>query len=274
MSAASTVRRVLRALPLLLIASLALAPRARAQQDDGEAQPSGEDEEDLARRVFDTGRSYFERAEYERAIEAFREAYRLSGRVEMLLNIARAYEALSREAEAIAALEEAIAADPEIEATAGPRIERLRRQMEHREATGDGSTGEADLETDDADAAPPPPADDGPSGMFWAGAVTAGVGAALLIVAIGTGVASNDIYTDLEQTCAGGVCPRERQDDIDRGQSLAVASTVTLVIGGVAAGAGIVLMLVDALSGGGSEDEAVSLAPGPGEVGLALRARM
>jgi hypothetical protein len=199
-------------------------------------------------------------------MEAFREAYRLSGRAVLLVNVARALEALGRDEEAIATLEQALAEDESLESLAAPRLNRLRAQAQRRgRASDEPPPSEPDTR----------PAESSEGAVFWAGVVTSSVGAALLAVSIGTGVASNDIYGDLQQSCPGGVCAPERQADIDRGQSLAIASTATLAIGGAAAAAGVVMMLLDLASSETAVESGpgVEVTGGPGAAGVGLRAR-
>ena len=108
-----------RTLTLILVTILgfcASAPRATAQTED----------EQLARQLFETGRGYFERAQYGRAAEAFGEAYRLSGRPPLLVNQARALESMGRNEEAVAILDQAL--------TELPQDSPLRPQAESRRA--------------------------------------------------------------------------------------------------------------------------------------------
>lgn len=263
--------RVLGVVVLILAGAFDVGP-ASAQEEAASVQAQEEPEardgeqEALARQVFEAGRAYFGRAEYERAAESFQEAYRLSGRAVLLVNVARAFEALGRDAEAIELLVRAIEEDEEVRPVAEPRLTRLRAQVESDE---------------EADAAAPPEqpgvegarvaeVDEGLGALFWIGVVTAGVGAALLAVSIGTGIASNDIHGELEQSCPERICSPDRQDEIDRGHSLAVASTVTLALGGATAAAGLVLILLETLSG--ESPSVVEVTGGPGELGLGLRA--
>jgi tetratricopeptide (TPR) repeat protein len=62
----------------------ALVPRAARAQDD--------DRRERARELYDEGAKHYEHHEYELAIDAFKSAYALSGRTNLLFNIAVAYE--------------------------------------------------------------------------------------------------------------------------------------------------------------------------------------
>jgi len=259
-------------LPLLLSSMLFLAlsapMTAGAQQSD----------DDLARHFFETGRTYFDRAQYGEAAEAFAEAYRLSGRPALLVNQARALESHGDIPGAIAALEQAereLEQDSELYPSIAPRLQRLRAQatQEGQDAAEQAAEAEraAAAAAASEEANNPPPADEdstgGPGTLFWVGVGTAGVGAAALIASLATGIAAHGVYGDLEAACPGDVCPPEYAGDIDRGSALSTASTALLFIGAIAAGAGVTLMLLD---GGGDEDDATAptaaLRVGPGSV--------
>lgn len=251
----------------------ALAPsQASAQQSD----------DDLARHFFETGRTYFDRAEYTEAAEAFGEAYRLSGRAALLVNQARALEADGEVAAAIAALERAeqeLDESSSLYPSIAPRLQRLRAQQEQEEqdaaiaadqaAAAERAAAEAAASADaEGGTAGEASSDDeagGPGTLFWVGVGTAGLGAAALITSLATGIASNGIYSDLEAACPGDICPPEYAGDIDRGNALAGASTAMLFIGVIAAAAGVTLMLLD----GGSDEEDAEAASAALRVGPA-----
>lgn len=69
-------------------------------------------------------------------------------------------------------------------------------------------------------------------------------GAGLLVGAI-TGGLSLAMTSDLKKVCLDNVCPESAWDKLDRANSLAHASTATLVIAGVAAATGVVLLTYD-----------------------------
>ncbi|HEX2675587.1 MAG TPA: hypothetical protein VHM19_03085, partial [Polyangiales bacterium] len=68
-------------------------------------------------------------------------------------------------------------------------------------------------------------------------------------------------------------CPPSAQSDIDSGKTMATVSTVMLVVGVLAGGAGAVLLIMDASHGSNETAHAaragdVQLAAGPGQLGL------
>ena len=271
MDTAMTVLRKHLFAALALAALSILASPASAQTDD----------EEMARQLFQAGRGYFERADYERASEAFAEAYRLSGRPLLLVNQARALEAMGRNEEAVEALDLALSvipADSDTRAEVEHRRNRLAAQVARdREATEE-EPAEQPVETaapgaENLDQAPATSAaDSGRGGLFWAGVASVGVGGAALVTSLATGLASNNIESDLEASCPGGVCDPSLRGDVSRGKSLAAASTAMLFVGIGASATGVVLML---LPGGDADEEPqagdVDVVAGPGQVGAGMR---
>lgn len=121
------------------------------------------------------------------------------------------------------------------------------------------------------------------------GAIVGSVGAATLAVsAITGGIAASDHATlgDLESarrctsagdilTCNDATAQAEATDAASRGQTLSVASTVTLFVGGIVAATGLTLVLVGTIGdAGGAPVEAVAspiFLPGGGGVGIGGR---
>lgn len=249
----------------LLVLGLLVPLAAQGQQSS----------DDLARAHFMSGSAYYEQARYEDAARAFMEAYRLSPRAQLLENAARAYERALLFDEAIETLRTMRASHPEYrdEATVADRIANLERLRERVRVGGGGGGG-------GGDAAPAPATGGGGSGTGGGGsvsipgiAVLAG-GGALGIVSIITGAVSHSMFEELRTACDanGGICPNARAGDIDTGEALAITSTVTMFASIAAIGVGVVLLIVD--TGGGSSDQAaVRLTPGPGDVGLGMQAR-
>lgn len=230
--------------------------------------------EDMARAHFSSGSAYYEQGRYDDAAREFMEAYRLSPRAELLDNAARAYERALLFDEAIRTLEQMRSQHPEYrdEATVNTRIESMQRLRERVRGSGDAS---GDASGGGGDAPPPPEqpvSSGGGGGVSIPGIAVLSIGGAIGIVSIVTGAVSHTMYEDLSNVCgADGLCPPERQGDIDTGNALAITSTVTMFTSIAAIGVGIVLMIVD--SGGGESSAALELVPGPGEVGLGARGR-
>lgn len=227
------------ALALLVLLLAAPAASAAAQATD----------DDRARSHFQAATSYFEQRRFPEAAEQFLESYRLSGRRELLLNAATAYERAGEHGLAADALE--------------------RYLTEHPDAP-DRATVQTRLEQDRARApaeAPSPGGGLGPLGV--SGAVVAGVGALAGLAALATGVAAVLMHDDLAARCGpdGAACPAGYQSDVDLGHGLALATDVLAPVALAALAAGVTLLVIDLTDGDGE----ASAALGPG--GITLRGR-
>lgn len=218
----------------LICAQFLATPTARAQTSP----------DDLARQHFGAGAAYFDEAEYEEALKAFKKAYELSRRPRILINISTVYERLNNLPEAIAALDQYLERSPD---DADVDTFRRRRDNLQKRLEADRSR-----QVQPPPAAPtPPPASPGPRaavassappppepGFFEARSpysyVALGVGAAAGIAAIATGVLASGEYDDLQARC-GDACPR---NETDTGRSLAVSSTVLTGVSLVGLGVG------------------------------------
>lgn len=95
-------------------------------------------------------------------------------------------------------------------------------------------------------AAPPPTSDPPPesSGMKTAGYVAAGVGGAMILGGVITGLMSKSKESSVKDKCRGTVCPESAKSDYDSAKSLATITNVLLIGGVVAAGAGGTLIVL------------------------------
>lgn len=232
-----------------------------------------ESDDDLARAHFSSGRAYYEQGRYEDAAREFLEAYRLSQRAELLENASRAYERALLFDEAIEMLQRVQNDHPDHmqRATIEERIANLERLRERLRQQNGGGGGGDDGDPDAAGGAPvstPPPDAGGGGGVSIPGILVLSGGAALGLVALITGAVSHTMYEDLQAVCTSdGVCPADRQGDIDTGNALALTSTVLTFVSVAAMAAGVVILIVD--SGGRDEQAQLELTPN----GLALRGR-
>jgi tetratricopeptide (TPR) repeat protein len=251
-----------------LLLALVLSPTAHAQrrrppptpppvaETPPPAAPTQQEQDDaLARNHFESGRAYFAQARYDDAAREFSEAYRLSHRNPLLLNLARALEEADRETEAVEALDIWLRDSPPNDPSRTEVTERRTRLVHEAELRAAANQTQTT----------PPPTETASSGgsraMFFAGIAAMGVGAASGAIAIGTGVAAHGIHGDLEALCGpSGTCPASADDDIAHGQRLARASTAMTFIGIAAAGAGVVLVI---LGRDTSDDEEPAVAFSP-----------
>jgi len=244
----------------LVVVMLLLSRVASAQQTDDER----------ARMHFQSGISYYEQARYDEAAREFVEAYSLSQRPALLLNLSQAYERDLKFAEAIAELQRYLEAVPDSpqRRTVEARIARM-GELQARVAAASTTTAPTtqaepsvaapttpQTEPEATAAAPPSQPRESGSSVSLPGVILASAGGLMIAGSIVTGVMAHSTHTDLEGRCPGGVCPAEAnaQSDIDSGKTLAWLST-GLLAGGVISGAiGTVLILM----GGGEDSEPVA----------------
>lgn len=239
---------------LLVMLTLAAAAPAAAQDDvpppEAEAAPDAPPAEtpadEEARALFTAGRVAFEQGHLERALDHFLRAYELSPQPGMLFNIGNTYDRLRRDREAIDYLERYLAEVPDAENAdfVRSRIEVLRTQLEASEAHDEERARLMEA------ANAPPDATASDVGI----ALMIGGGAALLAT-IGTGVwwaAATRAVNDCNPLmgCSDGRARLSRQD-------AAMGVTVSLIVAGVlAAGGGLVLFLVSPRGGDEAADDA------------------
>ena len=223
------------------------------------AQSPTSDPQQRARELFENGVLLYEEAQYEQAILAWEEAYRLSERALFLFNIANAYERLGDLDRALDYLHRYRAFAPADErATLERRIRTLeQRQEELRQAQGPpDAPAPAPLA-----AGPPAQPAESPSGqrnMGW----LIGLSATSLATAA-TGVyfaldAQSQADT-LERRCSGGLCTTGSQSIADREQRSALLADIAFGVAAVSAIGAIAL----ALASGGERPEASD--PGSGQ---------
>ncbi|MFW6023773.1 MAG: tetratricopeptide repeat protein [Myxococcota bacterium] len=275
-------------LPLVVCLALAVTAASAEGQDGGSAEGRRDDE--MARTLFETGRAYFERAQYDEAAAAFAKAYRLSGRHRLLVNQARALDSSGRVEEAIEALERFLEAAPEDEPVRGtvqPMLRRLRAAAARRAEGGDGDAPTREPADEEGASEPPQPdgreagapggesaaggAQVGRTATWWAGIGALSLAGAAAVVAVGTGVASHRTHGSLEEDCPTDVCPPELEGDIRRGRKLGVASTVLTFVGVGAAATGALLLMLGRHGGEEAPESKVQATGGPGQVGAGLR---
>ncbi len=158
----------------VVVLALAWPAAAQAQEEAAaaEGQATAADEEqaaeddDRARLHFEAGTSYFEQARYQDAVDEWAEAYRLSQRPLLLLNLANAHERLAQYEEAATSLEQFLATGGEEAETnrssLETRIGNLRRMAEERAA--EAAAAQAAAQPTDT---PPEPVVEEEEGRAW-----------------------------------------------------------------------------------------------------------
>ncbi|MCC6214488.1 MAG: hypothetical protein IT376_06440 [Polyangiaceae bacterium] len=117
---------------------------------------------------------------------------------------------------------------------------------------GTGAAPEEPAQSEPGDAPPStdePPRDPGAKGdrpsLRPYAYVAGGVGVLGLVGFAVFGSMANSTYAELEADCPGGVCPADRQSDIDSGASQQLLANLSLGVGVVGLGAGVALWLLD-----------------------------
>lgn len=223
----------------------------------------GQDRDELARRHFESGAAYFAEAEYEEALRAFRKAYELSNRPQILLNVAVVEERLGNLPGAVEALDDYLAKNPQDPEVDTIRLRRNRLAQRIAPTAADPPPPEEPQQR----VPPPPPQQPTPPPerepnrvpayiAFSVGGLT-GLGAAL------TGLGAKAEYDELESDC-GGSCT---DDQTSTGETLALTSTILTGVAVLGVGAGVVLWFLaerDESTETVGSSPRVSVSAGPG----------
>ncbi len=216
---------------------------------------AAEDDDTRARELFATGRDLYDDGRYEEAITVWTEAYDLSDKPLLLLNLGNAYERAGQFQPALDALEgylphaEAVEVD-ELEARIGSlrtRAEVERKEREALEAEKRAKEAELeaerrraeDLERQMAEASQKRPAPILP-------AVVTGAGVGLLATGTVSGIRAASARSTLNDPAVcgpSGICTSEAADAAKTQRSAALLADVTLATGVLATAAGGVLFV-------------------------------
>jgi tetratricopeptide (TPR) repeat protein len=215
------------------------APEQQAPEDDKL------DRELEAKQHFQLGSTFYDSGRFREAAEEFDEAYRLSGRPQLLYNLYVAYRDDGRLAESVEALSAYLKAVPD----APDRIN-LRARLESMQAQL-AARRKREAEAQRAGEAPAvmaEPADDVPPARSVVPWVLMGAGSALVVASIGTGLAAKSGSDELAEACNDDrQCPASEQDAIDRTRRLAITTDALWAGGAAVAVTGLVLWLTGAL---------------------------
>jgi tetratricopeptide (TPR) repeat protein len=214
----------------------------------GTVRALSEDDE-RARAHFVAGEAYFEDQRYADAAREFKEAYELSGRPEMLVNLSRAHERAGASAEAMADLELLLARHPQTSYRAEAEVRLANLRAAHPELT---TPEQAPAEPR---AAPQPAPEPAPRKLWPPRVPTLVLGGAAVagaLAAVATGWAAHAKHEDLERRCQDG-CPDDIEADKERGQRLARTSTGMTFAAIALGGASAVLWVLDVRASGARE---------------------
>jgi tetratricopeptide (TPR) repeat protein len=217
------------ALALLLPTTASARAEEQAPRPEVRAQALEKAQEGLA---------HYRAERWREACDSFREAERLFAAPSVMIYLARCQGKLGNTAEARRLYERILAAPPAKDAPA-PYVEA------YRDAERELAALPAAVEPPRQAVAAPPPSPPPPSGgSLIPGLITIGVGAAGLGIGAVTGALSLSRVSDLQARCGGYHCRPADEGDARSAKTLGNLSTAAFVVGGVAAAAGVVLLVI------------------------------
>lgn len=212
--------------------------------------------QERAKTHFLAGQSYYDGAAYADALKEFSEAYRISKRPALLYNIARCYEGMDQLDKAIDNLQLYLQQSPGADDREAVQT-RIKNLQERLQASSrlpihpprpTQPTQNEEPRPPVPQAAPQPaqlaPAATAQRHRVWTW-VVGGVGLGVLAAALGTGIASQLSYSDLNGKCMGNACAPGLAGEASSGRQLALATDVLWPIGAAAMVTAIVLFVVE-----------------------------
>jgi tetratricopeptide (TPR) repeat protein len=220
-------------------ATLAWTPAADAQTKITPA------DDQRARDLFVKGDAAYAEARYEDALASFQQAYDLSGRPQLLFNIANALERLGRIREAVDALERYLAAGKvKDQQVVQARLANLKKRVEEqdREEAKKAQEEEERRRRDEA-RPPPPPPEEKPQILPW---VLIGGGGVLVVTGGIFGVLTLGARSDAKAGCtdspSGHLCDESASSALSREKTFGIIADVSVLAGLVAGGVGAYLL--------------------------------
>ncbi len=207
---------------------------------DVETEPEAQhlsDKEVAARAAFRRGDAEYLEGDYQSAVDAFQEAYALSGKVEMLFNLANAYERMGKYIEASLALKSYI---PHAAESTRPQLERRVRRLDARAREREEQRRQPAAPTE------PAPVEQAPfptARIAGVGMITLGVAGILTGAAFG--ISALETRAKIKEQCEDGrrVCSSETEALIKRDHVHSLVADIALIGGGVLTAAGIYLVV-------------------------------
>lgn len=221
------------------------------------AQPSGEGDEELAKKYFQLGKELYNRSDYEGALKQFKLSYKSAQKPALLFNMARCHESMGQLEQAIELYEKFLESKPKDTEGIQARIANLRKRLEKRPPTPtepkQPTVRQPKQEPEPKPVRPEPKAQpvpspeaprqvDDPGKMLrTTGWVVLAAGGASLITGVVLGAVAADKSSSLEDADRNRPWP-EMRDDYETGESLEVGQITSLVIGGALVATGAVLV--------------------------------
>jgi len=218
--------------------------------------------------LFDRGKIAYKEGRFDESVLLLKEAYAIKAEPVLLYNIGRAHEAKGQLAEAVTAYERYLGSAPgapdrlEVEGRIAALNAKIAEAAQAAEATAQAAA-EADRKARaDRERAAEPRVEvvdeSGPNLVPWviagSGAVVMGVGAVVGVLALGKNSDAEDAPSQ-----------RDAVDQQDGAETLALVSTITLIVGGAALAGGATWGIIDLTSASSERTGRVQLrVTGPG----------
>ncbi len=220
--------------------------------------------DDRAKQLFMNGVDLYDEGRYEEALIAWTEAYRLSDRHKILLNMANAYE---RMGELNRAMDELYRFKIYADSEQREQVERRIRMLEGKIADQAVEPDPEPAPTPDPvgpkpvpDPVPKPPREGG--GVRVAPILLIGTGVAALGTGAGFGIASRNAGNTAKESCTdtenGLFCPAEAEDAIQNNRTNALIADIGFAVGAVATATGVIVLATGGKKKGATQ---VSIAP-------------
>lgn len=230
------------------VAGLVIAAALFAAPTTSMAKPDDDAKQALV--LFERGKLAYKEGRYDESILLLKEAYALKAEPVLLYNIGRAHEAKQQFPEAVEAYKKylATAKDPPDRGEVEQKIATLEKAIADAEQTAAATAAEAerkareDRERAAAKPEPEPAPEKSPNLVPW---IIAGSGAAVMGVGVVVGVLALGKNGDAEDAPSQADAVSER----DGADTLALVSTITLIVGGAALAGGATWGVIDLTSG-------------------------
>ncbi len=206
-------------------------------------------QEERARAAFRHGDQLYLEGDYQGAVRAFEEAYALSGRIEMLFNLANAHERLGNYSEASVALRGYIPHSPDTQRRAlERRLKRFEALAEQKEAAAvEAEAAAKEFPVDRA---------------IGIGLLT--LGGAGLVTGTAFAISAANTRSDLKDICVEGangqLCPSDAESLLNRDKTYSLVADLSFIAGAALAAGGFYLIVRSGDEDGG--EIRASAAPG------------
>ena len=218
-----------------------------------------EPEKELTKKRYKVGEQLYDIGQYEKALVAFDEAYKLYPLPAMLYNIARAHEVLGNLEKAINNYKHFVQKLPDSPhaPTVRTRVKSLEARLAKKNVGQEKAAAARTKEKPAPLAVPveePAPADSEHTWRWTGGRAGVGVGGAALVAGIAFGALAMGKSSDYEELLDSGALHDDLKEIRDTGEQYETAGIALMVSGGVIAAAGGALLIWELL--GSEEDNA------------------